>query len=196
VDNYYEQLKYQYYHKGGKYLKNKYRIDGDKVFILLRNKKGVELETVIDVEYLEKVSALNCSWHLIYEKDNDSYYCKSTLYHGKINGKPEYKTIYLHQIIKPVSKEGTVIHHKNHITLDNREENLEEVSVWENVVKRKGANKNSTTGVRNVSYSKVTKKYTVQFQVNGKNKIFGIFDNLESAKICAEENREKVYKTY
>lgn len=173
-------------------MKNEYRIDGEFVYILLKNRKGVELETVIDKNDFEKVRKLDLSWHLKWAKFTQSYYCKAGKYMGKVDGKYKYKTIHLHDVILPLQdKVNNVIHHKNHITLDNRKSNLEEVSRKKNCLDRRGANPNGTTGVRNVAYSKG--KYIVQLFVNSKLLICGKFDNLEEAKKCAEHNRSIYY---
>lgn len=58
-------------------------------------------------------------------------------------------------------------HHKSHNTLDNRKENLEESTWAENVQLRSRANKNSKTGVRNVSYIEDENSYWVQIMKHG-----------------------------
>jgi hypothetical protein len=92
-----------------------------------------------------------------------------------------------------VEGRGIVDHIIPKNTLDNRKCNLRVVTKRSNTVNRKGANKNNKTGVRNVSYIESEGLYYVQFQIKGKNTLFGKFANLEDAKKCAEENREKVY---
>lgn len=72
---------------------------------------------------------------LIYKRINDlelhanwknytkSYYVMCTIYLGMINGKPKYKGIYLHHLIKEI-KDDEVIDHFDHNTLNNLENNL------------------------------------------------------------------------
>jgi hypothetical protein len=175
-------------------LRNKYEIRGDIVAIKLKNKKGEEYETLIDLDDFDKVDELNLSWHLKWDKGMETYYCKATKYLGYVDGKPKYQTVHLHAVIINNQKED--VDHINHNTLDNRKSNLRIKNRQDNSLHRLGSNKNSTTGVRNVSYSKVTNKYIVQLQINGKNVVFGKFDKLEDAAKCAEENRKKYYSAH
>lgn len=174
-------------------LRNKYRIEGNLVYILLKNKKGEEHETVINAWHLDQIAELGLSWHLQWDTKTQSYYCKATRYLGVKNDKPKYQTLYLHTVVSGDIPKGKMVHHKNHDTLDNRDINLVTTDSGTNSLIRKGANPNSTTGIRNVSYCKTSGKYLVQLQVNGKNIRFGTFVNLEDAKNCAEINREKYY---
>jgi hypothetical protein len=92
-----------------------------------------------------------------------------------------------------VTETKQVVDHLNHNTLDNRKHNLRIVSIDENNRNRRGANRNTSTGVRNVSYSKTDNKYIVQLQVNGKNTVFGRFDSLEEAAELANIKRKEIY---
>ncbi|RYI30549.1 hypothetical protein EVU96_09035 [Bacillus infantis] len=176
-------------------MKNTYKIVDNTVHMNLKNKKGEEYITLFDVEDLSKVEAENLSWHLKWDKSLESYYCKATRYLGIINGKPNYKTVYLHCLISETLETNYYVDHLNHNTLDNRKENLKVTDQQTNTLNRKGLNRNNSTGTRNVSFAKGSRKYLVQFQVNGKNKKFGEFEKLEDAVKCAEENRKILYNT-
>lgn len=173
-------------------MKNQYKINGDIVTVYLKKRDGRIFETYIDTDNLEKVKELNLSWNAKWAENTQSYYAQASEYLGVKDGKPRYKTVYLHRVICP-TEERIVVDHIDHNTLNNLEINLRPRTNQENSIKRKGANQNSSTGVRNVSYSKVSKLYIVQLQVNGKNKLIGKFDNLDDAARCAEENRKKYY---
>jgi hypothetical protein len=147
---------------------------------------------MIDLDDLEKVKSLNLSWHTWWAKDISSYYCRATEYIGVFNGKVKAKTHYLHRVIMGDEK-GKYIDHLNHDTLDNRKSNLFSTSSRINVLNRKSANKNNSTGVRNVSYDKTHDKYIVQMQIDGKNTRIGVFDNLIDATKCAEKARKEIY---
>lgn len=172
-------------------MKNKYEIRGDITVIYLTNRKGETYETLIDTEDLERVKESNLSWHLEWDKKVGKYYCKATKYIGIIDGKPKYQTVRLHKFI--VNFQGQHVDHLNHNTLDNRKGNLKEKTAQGNLVNREGANSNSTTGYRNVSYSRAEQKYIVQLQVNGKNKKLGSFTDVHEAGKFAEEMRNKYY---
>jgi hypothetical protein len=63
---------------------------------------------------------------------------------------------------------------------------------------RKGLNQNNSSGERNVSWIKKSNKYFVQFQIEGKNVVYGKFekDKLNEAIQFARELRNKLYKEY
>lgn len=168
-------------------MRNNYEIRGEVTAIFLKNRKGVELETLVDTEDLNKIIQENLSWHLKWDAKLEQYYCKATKYLGITNGKCHYKTVHLHALVVDFKMQH--VDHINHNTLDNRKCNLIDTTAQKNLLNRNKANKNNKTGVRNVSYNKVEKRYVVQFQIDRKNVTFGRFKNLEDAARCAEENR-------
>jgi hypothetical protein len=89
-----------------------------------------------------------------------------------------------------------IIDHKNHDTLNNRKYNLGCTTQTRNMMNRKGANSNTTSGERNVCWVKANQKWRVQLQVNGKCTNFGEFnyDDLDKAIALARKKREEIYK--
>jgi len=75
--------------------------------------------------------------------------------------------------------------------LNNKIENLRPASVVQNTYNRK-ANKNSATKVKNVSWSKKSKRWIVQ--VNGKH--IGQYLDFELAILVAQEARDKYHGEY
>lgn len=61
------------------------------------------------------------------------------------------RTVYLHRAVTE-APQGTHVDHINHDKLDNRRENLRVVSPSQNGENRRGANRNSKTGVRGVMF--------------------------------------------
>ncbi|TPF18057.1 HNH endonuclease [Priestia megaterium] len=173
-------------------IRNKCYKENDYYVIELKHKNGeIKKAKVSEESYLE-LKDMNHDWH-IHAARKGVEYVSTTEYLGIVDGKPKYRTIYLHRLVMNAEK-GKVVDHINHDTLDSRLGNLRYKSFYENLLHRKGANINSTTGVRNVAYDKRQNKYIVQLQVNGKNKIFGKFTDLDEAAKVAEEMREKYYK--
>jgi hypothetical protein len=164
------------------------------VYIELKNKKGIVLETMIDLEDFERVKNEDLSWHLKWAATNNSFYAKATKTIGKDeNRKRKQATVHLHQFI--MGGNIKYIDHENFNTLDNRKLNLSEVSNAKNLKHRLDANKNNkTTGIRNVSFDKSTGEYIVHLQVNGKNKALGRFFDLNEASLFAKEKRKEIYK--
>ena len=91
--------------------------------------------------------------------------------------------------------ENEWIDHINHKPRDNRKENLRPISISDNSRNRKTRNRNNKSGYRNVSWSKKEKKWLVQLQVDGRNKVLGKFleDQLEEAGRFAEMKRNELY---
>lgn len=81
--------------------------------------------------------------------------------------------------------------HINHNTLDNRKCNLLVVSNGENMQNRRGAAKNSKSGVRGVYWDKKNKRWRAQIGLNGKVIRVGDFVRIEDAKYTVESARRK-----
>lgn len=169
---------------------NKYDIVDNIVTIYIKRRTGELLKTIIDLKNLSKLQKLNSSWHVQWDKKLQGYYVRTCIYLGTINRKPKYKSLLLHSFLMG-AKEGEYIDHINHDTLDNRENNLKLGKQQKNTINRKGANKNNISGYRNVSY--YDNLFLVQLQIDGKNKLFGKFETLEEANICAVEMRNRYY---
>jgi hypothetical protein len=75
------------------------------------------------------------------------------------------KIVYLHRVLLPDAIE---VDHKNTDKLDCRKENLRAVTHAQNQQNRKGANKNSRSGVRGVSWNKRDKCWVAKVEVDGK----------------------------
>ena len=82
------------------------------------------------------------------------------------------------------------IDHIDGNSLNNCIENLRATTHKQNCENRKGANKNSKSGVKGVSWAKNVKKWRAQIQNNGKVKNLGYYKNIEdaiAARIVAEK---------
>jgi hypothetical protein len=78
--------------------------------------------------------------------------------------------------------EGLVVDHKCHTELCVRPDHLRAVKQKVNVENRKGAQSNSKSGVRGVSWSKVMNKWTATVGHNYKVFVVGYFDTIEEAE--------------
>lgn len=178
-------------------MKNEYKIVDDYVIIYIKKRMGEILETYIDLEDFEKVKSYNLKWTVRFEQHTNSYYAQSSKYLGIINGKPKYRTTYLHRIILDIdnipNSRNIIPHHKNHDTLDNRKYNLQIKNTADNSVIRKEINKNNKSGYRNVFWNKRKEKWVVHLQINGKNTQLGSFIDVHEAGKFAEEMRLKYY---
>jgi hypothetical protein len=179
------------------YLKNKYRIENNVVFMTLKNKKGLILETCFDADDLEKIIKLDLSWHLKWDNKTQSYYVKATeSYIDTATNKRKQRTIHLHRIIVGVVNNLLYVDHINHDTLDNKKANLRITNKRENMCNRPKPNTNNSSGYRNVTYEKQTKKWIVQLQIDGKNTKLGSFEDVHDAGRYAKEKRSEIYGEY
>ena len=96
-------------------------------------------------------------------------------------------------IANPDNIQDVRVDHINHNTLDNRKCNLRVITQKKNLRNRNSRNINNKSGYRNVSWNSRYNNWSVQLQINGKNKILGRFDNVDEAGRFAEEMRKKYY---
>jgi hypothetical protein len=174
---------------------NNFKIIGDTTIIYLETRKGLIYEALIDTEDLNKIKDSGLRFNAVWKDKTRSYYVRATKYCGTINGKPKYEMIYLHHLIRPLPYPKNKFHvdHKNHNTLDNRKGNIEVKLRRDNYLNRKGANKNSKTGIRNVSYNKHKDTYIVQIQINGESTRMEEFNDPKEAEEYAIKMRQKYY---
>lgn len=176
-------------HKKG----NNYIVDKEnniaKIELQRRNKES--LWVTIDLEDLERVINFPYTWFALkYNEATDDYYAGCSEYHPELQQSRPY---YLHQFIMGTRTER--IDHINRKIRDCRKENLRVITVKQNATNRTQKNRNNKSGYRNVSWDNWYKQWKVQLQVDGKNKILGMFpeDKLEEAGKFAEEMRKKYY---
>jgi hypothetical protein len=74
--------------------------------------------------------------------------------------------------------------------------NLREVTRSQNMMNTSPKRKNSSTGIKGVSWYPKYNKWVVRIQVNGKRKCLGYFEDLEFAELVATEAREKYHAIY
>ncbi|CDQ22586.1 HNH endonuclease [Halobacillus karajensis] len=165
-------------------MKNAYYVEGDYAFIILPNEVHGVFEAKIDIEDLELVKGYPGKWLCNRNVNTGTSYCC---------GYYKEKTIGLHRwILKP--PEGKEVDHINHDTLDNSKGNLRVVTHAENQQNKKGAYKNSKSGVRGVFWNRSNRKWETQIRVNSKKIYLGKYHDLEKAKKVVEDARKKYMK--
>jgi len=163
---------------------NDYRIRGDHAIIYIRRRQENRLLiAIVDAEDIEKIKAIPGSWY-VYKAKNQNYYV-----YGKVNG----KVVALHRFVLGFDVPGMKTHvdHVNNDSLDNRKRNLRIVTPSGNHQNRKGASKNSKTGVRGVFWHKDAKKWEVQIKVNGKKAYYKKVDSRKLAERLATKARQE-----
>ena len=172
---------------------NDYKIEGDTTIIYIEKRNGDIHEALIDTEDLPRLIEQNWHWHDHYKRFTKTYYALYTVYKGKVNGKPDYYTLYLARYILNETDPNIMVDHKNHNTLDNRKDNLRQTVVGQNSRNREDANSNNTSGYRNVSWN--GSGWSVQLMVEGKNTCLKRFkrDQIKEAGAYAELMRQELY---
>jgi len=79
--------------------------------------------------------------------------------------------------------------------VNNKIENLRATNRIKNC-QNVGLTKRNTSGYKNVSYLKKTNKWMVKININGKNKNFGQFEDIELADLVAQEARNKYFGNF
>lgn len=113
---------------------------------------------------------------------------------GYIEAKNSNKeNILLHRLVTDFKYE--TVDHINRKKLDNRLENLREVTVSQNQI-NKSMQKNNTSGVVGVSWDKDRGMWHVMITVNKKHINLGRYTDLEVAKSVRLEAEKKYHKEY
>ncbi len=166
-------------------MKNKYEIKGDKTYICLGKSEHIQEVTIIDTEDLEKFINLEKYITRQFEHKTNSYYAIVRL---TVNGKPQ--NVLLHRMITN-AKNGYSVDHINHNTLDNRKSNLRICTNSQNHQNRKGAQKNSKSGIRGVYWDKRKQKWGAQLEIMGNCVFSRSFDSISEAERAVKEARAK-----
>lgn len=140
-----------------------------KIILLTQGQKAL-----VDDEDYEVLSQHR--WYAFYNNSNGKYYA-ARMVSGRVR--------FMHTEIMG----GLEVDHKNHDGLDNQRHNLELVTRSQNQLNRPGPNRNTTTGVRNVTYNKRNRVYYAQVMHNYVNHVRGPFNTLEEATEAAESLR-------
>jgi hypothetical protein len=104
------------------------------------------------------------------------------------------KPIYNHRIIFMMFHGYFPYHidHINGIKNDNRIENLRPATKIQNAYNRK-TSKNNTSGAKGVRWDKKLNRWIAKINVDGKQKYFGSFKDIELAELVVTEARNKYH---
>jgi hypothetical protein len=164
-----------------KFTPNDYRIEGDVAYIALIDRgRGRTVEAVINRAHLERVLAAG-HWTPNWNTSARAYYPilreKEMLLHRFVVGAPP----------------GTITDHKNHDTLDCRDDNLRICSHAQNMQNRRGAHRHSKSGVRNTYWDASRQSYLVKVRANGHRRTIGRYKTIEEAEAAAIAARQSLH---
>lgn len=165
-------------------MKNNYEIRGELTVIIINSPKYGRKEALISTNKLDRAKEFSNTWSVHFKKNTNAFYVKG--HTGKTNKKRE--TMLLHRWITnaPV---GMVVDHINHDGLINTDDNLRIVTGAQNGQNRKGAQKNSTTGIRGVWWDRDSNKWVGVVEINNKKTRVGFFDDISEAEQAVKEYR-------
>lgn len=156
----------------------------------MRKRSGKVTETIIDTTDLQMMHDYPGTWSTTYSPYTRSFYVVGNFK----NKEGKFKSKGLHRYLMGDPK-GYEIDHFNHNTLDNRRScNLEKRTKSLNQQNRLGANKNSTSGHRGVSFHKGSGKWRSHAKVDGAKIHLGYFENMSSAVKAAKKFRKEKMK--
>ena len=136
-------------------------------------------EFYFDLEDYDKIK--DYCWHI----DSNGY----VLSHDEHNNQ-----IRLHRIILEVNAD-MVVDHINHITIDNRKNNLRIVKQSNNCMNH-CLSKNNTSGVSGVTWNKYHNKWDVRIKFGRKSIFIGYYNNFNDAVYARKQAEEKYFGEY
>jgi len=113
--------------------------------------------------------------------------------HTQINGKryANHRLIFMYHY----GYFPKIIDHIDGNTINNNIENLREANQSQNLCNSKLSTRN-TSGIKGVSFHKKLKKWYVKLNVDGKNKFFGYYKDIDYAKFISDAMRHKYHKEF
>lgn len=161
-----------------KFIPNPYRIEGECAIIsLLDSQDEITGEAIIDLADLDRV--LQHRWGL---QRTRVFYARTSI---------ARRTVYLHRFLLD-AQPGHLVDHRNHNGMDNRRANLRECSVSLNSFHRRGADRDSYSGVRNVTWDNTNATWNVMFVFQGKRHWVGRFKEIAEAEQAAIAARARM----
>jgi DNA-binding Xre family transcriptional regulator len=171
---------------------NEYKIHDNITIIYLHNREGLRMECLIDTEDLQKLIDFNRHWQACWAENTQSYYAVCMHYSDEYKTKSKSKKIYMHRFL--LNNPDGFVDHENNNKLDNRKKNFRVTENKYNLRNRKGANKNSGTGVRNVNWIEKENCYKVQIMKNYERYVWDFPpDQFEEACNFAEKKRKELF---
>ena len=135
---------------------NVYEARGEICVLKIGHKNSV-LECFIDSSEIDRVMDIGATWSAMWSPHSLTYYCRTAIYD---NGKKT--AVLLHRFLMNEHDPLVHIDHFDHNGLNNIKSNLRRSDHSSNGMNRKGANFNSYTGIRGVSWSADRSKWIAQ----------------------------------
>ena len=103
--------------------------------------------------------------------------------------------IRMHRLIMGCNDKNLVVDHINHITYDNRKENLRICTSSQNGMNKSRPN-NNTSGYVGITYDSSENKWRARLSIGGKTINIGRFEKIEEAVRARKEAEEEYFGEY
>ena len=167
---------------------NEVRFEGDVAYIALSRRSGEIVETAIDAADVDRVLSLGVRWRAYWCPNTRQYRVSTMAKQGD-----KRRTIILHRFLLGATGRFEFVDHIDGDALNNTRRNLRIVTPQQNEQNRRGAPRNSSTGVKNVRFRPDTGRYTVTVSHGGHNYSFGCFASLPEAATAACAARKQMH---
>ena len=111
----------------------------------------------------------------------------------KFKGTVQYAYRYSYEMTNGQIPKGAFIDHLCHNPSCVKPSHLRAATHQQNMANRKGAHKNSRSGIRGVNWHKHRKMWRGEVTVNGRSIHVGYFESIEEAAEATERVRQEVY---
>lgn len=152
-----------------------YRIVGETAELLIPS-KGQMFTVLVDSGDLGRVLQFSMAWNITHQT-RTKYVGTSVRRSGGAR-----TTLTLHRLIVRVPDEMVVDHWQTHDGLDNRRCNLRVATNQQNICNRRGPDRDSTSGIRGVTWHKGAKKWQSHAELHGKSHHLKLHDTLDAAE--------------
>jgi len=168
-------------------MKNEFVIRDDSAVIMVKGRGDEWMETIIDVEDLDKACAFPNTWMVFPGKRGEPYI------RGVLTRAGQRRSFAFHRWIMDAPA-TFVVDHANGDTLNNRRSNIRIVSVATNNANVINPRRQSITGVLGVSYysRKKSHPYVARIKVNKQNRHLGCFATIEDAQFAYLHAKQQV----
>lgn len=170
-------------------MKNDYEIRGDVTAIFINSPKYGLIEALISTSDLERVEEFGGTWRVSMNNCTQGFYVVGHNPRG-VNGKQS--SVFLHRWILGLVDPKKYVDHVNRNTLDNRRNNLNEVTPAENQQNRRKL-RNNTSGHTGVTWHKQRGKWVAHIEVNGTKKSLGLYHDINDAVAARKEAESRYY---
>lgn len=163
--------------------RNEFELRGTHAVIFAPHKSQANHPVRISRSDLQRV--LSAGFWRVVNVDSKS----SRLYaYCHLNG----RIVYLHRFIT-AAPVALVVDHRNHDGLDDRRSNLKVCTHAQNMLNRKGAAANSTSGFRGVDWYSHRGKWRARVRTKGKSGLLGYFATPEAANEAVQNRLREMH---